>query len=170
MLRWRHPDLSVTLVVVGGPASVPAIPGVTVDRWRWSERHERDALMRMDIGLMPMPDNAWTRGKCAYKALQYMSAGVPVIADDVGLTGKVVGHESGGLLAASPADWKQALARLASSADLRSRIGATGRARVERDFSVRAWGARLAALISGCPERSRGGQRPGERDETHAGN
>jgi glycosyltransferase involved in cell wall biosynthesis len=146
-----HRDLSVTLIVVGGPAPAraPAIPGVNVDRWRWSERHERDALTQMDIGLMPMPDNAWTRGKCAYKALQYMSAGVPVVADDVGLTGKVVGDEAGGLLAASPEDWKQALARLASSADLRSRIGATGRARVERDFSVRAWGSRLAALISG---------------------
>lgn len=142
-----HPDLSVTLIVVGGPA--PAIPGVSVERRQWSERHERDALMQMDIGLMPMPDNAWTRGKCAYKALQYMSAGVPVVADDVGLTGRVVGDEAGGLLVGSPEGWKHALARLASSADLRSRIGATGRARVERDFSVRAWGARLAALISG---------------------
>lgn len=142
-----RPELSVTLIVVGGRA--PVVRGVDVQEWRWSEEQESRALAAMDIGLMPLPDNAWTRGKCAYKALQYMSAAVPVIADDVGVTAKVVGDDEAGLLTSSGADWTRALDRLACSATLRTRMGAAGRARVEADFSVRAWGARLAAIISG---------------------
>jgi glycosyltransferase involved in cell wall biosynthesis len=140
-----RPGGSVRLIVVGGPA--PAVPGVRVEPWTWSEEQETRALATMDIGLMPLPDDPWTRGKCAYKALQYMAAGVPVVADDVGVTGRVVGDESAGLLAASAADWPHALQRLADSAALRARLGAAGRARVEADFSVHAWGPRLAAII-----------------------
>ncbi len=142
-----NPDLTARLIVVGGRA--PKVDGVSTESWIWSEQREADALALMDIGLMPLPDNAWTRGKCAYKALQYMSAGVPVVADDVGLTGNVVGDERGGLLARSAADWSRVLERLATNADLRARMGEVGRARVEADFSVRAWGPRLARVISG---------------------
>ena len=143
-----RPDGSVRLIVVGGPA--PTVPGVHVEAWTWSEEQEARALATMDIGLMPLPDNPWTRGKCAYKALQYMAAGVPVVADDVGVTARVVGDESGGLLAAAPVDWQDALGRLADNAALRTRLGAAGRARVEAQYSVRAWGPRLAAIIAGA--------------------
>jgi len=143
-----RPDGSVRLIVVGGPA--PTVPGVHVEAWAWSEEQEARALATMDIGLMPLPDNPWTRGKCAYKALQYMAAGVPVVADDVGVTARVVGDESGGLLAAAPVDWQDALGRLADNAALRTRLGAAGRARVEAQYSVRAWGPRLAAIIAGA--------------------
>lgn len=142
-----HRELSVKLLTVGGAA--PPVHGVQIEERPWSEESEAAALEQMDIGLMPLPDNAWTRGKCAYKALQYMAAGVPVLADDVGLTGRVVGHGSAGLLAGRAADWPAALAQLAGSADLRARMGAAGRERVEAQFSVRAWSARLAAVISG---------------------
>ncbi|HEX8156204.1 MAG TPA: glycosyltransferase family 4 protein [Solirubrobacteraceae bacterium] len=143
-----HRELTVRLIVVGAPA--PTIAGVQVEQWSWSEQHETRALAEMDVGLMPLPDNAWTRGKCAYKALQYMSAGIPVVADDVGATGVVVGDGSAGILARTPADWLDALARLSVSPSLRRRMGEEGRARVEGQFSVRAWGSTLAALISGA--------------------
>ena len=143
-----HPDLNVRLVAVGGPP--PQIAAVRCEQWPWSAANEAAALEQMDVGLMPLPDNAWTRGKCAYKALQYMAAGVPAVADDVGLTGQVVGDEAGGLLARSPADWQHALERLAASVGLRSHLGATGRARVEAEYSVQAWSSRLAAVISGA--------------------
>jgi glycosyltransferase involved in cell wall biosynthesis len=146
-----HPDLTVTLMVVGGAA--PAIPGVNVEQHRWSEERESVALAAMDIGLMPLPDNGWTQGKCAYKALQYMSAGVPVVADDVGLTATVVGDGIAGILVNAPADWDDALGRLAGSTALRRRMGEAGRERVESGFSVRAWAPTLAALISGADGR-----------------
>lgn len=142
-----RPKLAVTFLVVGGPA--PRVPGVHVEQRQWSEVQEAAALQQMDVGLMPLPDNAWTRGKCAYKALQYMSASVPVIADDVGLTATVVGDGVAGLLADGPSGWTQALQRLADDASLRGRMGEVGRARVEDRFSVRVWASRLAALISG---------------------
>jgi glycosyltransferase involved in cell wall biosynthesis len=142
-----RPDLAVKLLVIGGTA--PDVPGVKVEQHRWSEAQERAALEQMDVGLMPLPDNPWTRGKCAYKALQYMSAGVPVIADDVGLTATVIGDGDAGLLTDGPAAWMHALHRLADDANLRIRMGQLGSARVEERFSVRAWAPRLAALISG---------------------
>lgn len=143
-----HPDLAVRLLAVGGQP--PPMAGVRTEHLPWSEANEATALEQMDVGLMPLPDNAWTRGKCAYKALQYMAAGVPVVADDVGLTGRVVGDESSGLLASSTDDWHCALTRLADSVDLRSRLGKTGRARVEAEYSLHAWSSRLAAVISGA--------------------
>lgn len=144
----RRADLSIRLIVIGGPA--PALAGVSVEQRSWSEGHEATALAEMDVGLMPLPDNAWTRGKCAYKALQYMSAGVPVVADDVGMTSRVVGDGAAGLVARSPNDWNEALACLADSAPLRQRMGDAGRRRVERDFSVRRWAPTLADAIAGA--------------------
>lgn len=143
-----HPEIQVKLLVVGGPA--PAVEGVEVIGKPWSEAAETAALSRIDVGLMPLPDDPWTRGKCAYKALQYMSAAVPVLADDVGLTGVVVGDGSAGILARSPGDWVDGLAQLSASPELRQSMGDTGRLRVEREYSVRAWGSTLAALIAGA--------------------
>src|SRR4051794_16095317 len=88
-LRGRR----LKLLMVGGTAVAP--DGVELESLPWSVESERRALAEMDIGVMPLPDNPWTRGKCAYKAIQYMAAGIPVVADDVGITRSVVG--SGGL-------------------------------------------------------------------------
>ena len=82
------------LRVVGGPA--PVVSGIDLRQQAWSAQSERDFLQEVDVGLMPLPDNEWTRGKCAYKALQYMAAGIPVVADDVGLSAQVIGHGTGG--------------------------------------------------------------------------
>jgi len=141
-----HPDLPVTLIVVGG--RVAAIPGVRIEHWPWNVEAETAALAAMDVGLMPLPDNAWTRGKCAYKALQYMAAAVPVLADDVGVTASVVGEDAG-ILARGPGSWQSALERLATDVTLRELMGAQGRARVTADFSVSAWAPQLARVIAG---------------------
>ena len=72
------------------------------------ERVQRcEALNAMDVGVMPLPENSWTRGKCAYKAIQYMASGIPVIAADVGVTRHVVGE--GGVVANARGDWVDAL-------------------------------------------------------------
>ena len=143
-----HADVPVRLVVVGGEA--PVIEGMRTEQWRWSEERESAALAQMDIGLMPLPDNAWTRGKCAYKALQYMAAGVPVVADDVGVTATVVGDGSAGSLVRRPEEWPAAIQPLANDVELRQRMGAAGRSRVVDRFSVDVWAPRLARLIAGA--------------------
>lgn len=144
-LVGRHPELEFELLVVGGEP--PEVEGATVRGEPWSEPRERDFLERVDIGLMPLPDDAWTRGKCAYKALQYMAAGIPVVADDVGVSAHVIGHEEGGLVAGSDADWTEFLSALALDPELRGRLGTGGRSRVAEGFSVEKWAPTLARIL-----------------------
>jgi len=138
---------TVELHAVGG--GMRPIPGVRVTARQWSEHAEREALARMDIGLMPLPDDPWTRGKCAYKALQYMAAGVPVVADDVGITARVLGDGRAGITVRDPAGWVEALVALSADPSLRTALGAEGRRRVEAGYSTSRWAPVLAAVISG---------------------
>jgi glycosyltransferase involved in cell wall biosynthesis len=98
---------------------------------------------------MPLEDTPWARGKCSYKALQYMAAGIPVVADDVGISASVIGHEAAGLISQSPAGWTEHLVALARDHVLRSRLGAAGRARIAADFSVERWAPELAGILRG---------------------
>jgi len=140
-------QVPIELLVVGGDA--PAVPGVAVRGEPWSEASERGFLARVDVGLMPLPDNDWTRGKCAYKGLQYMAAGIPVVADDVGVSATVIGHGQCGLMATSEGGWVEHLVALVEDAGLRAQLGGEGRSRVEQGYSVEAWAPRLAAALRG---------------------
>jgi glycosyltransferase involved in cell wall biosynthesis len=136
------------LIVVGaGAGRSLEIPGVIVESLRWSLETERATLARMDVGLMPMPDTPWNRGKCAYKAVLYMAAGIPVVADPVGLIAEILGD--GGILASETAGWSDALVTLLGDDALRARAGASGRGRVIEDFSLRRWTGPLAAVLRG---------------------
>ena len=135
------------LVVVGGEPE--AFPGVALETHRWSEAAELAALQRMDIGIMPLPDNQWTRGKCGYKAIQYMAAGVPVIADDVGITKALLGGESAGIVPHGSRGWADAVVELASSLHARQALGSAGRRRAESEYSVVRWGPVLSRILQG---------------------
>ena len=138
-------DVRVELLIVGGRAA--DVEGVHVRCEAWSEEREREFLQEVDIGLMPLSDSAWTRGKCSYKALQYMAAGIPVVADDVGVSAKVIGHTEGGLIARDADDWVDHLRTLAADASLRTSLGSTGRERVAQRFSVERWAPDLATIL-----------------------
>jgi glycosyltransferase involved in cell wall biosynthesis len=135
----------VELLTVGGEA--PPLRGVASTAISWSEAAERDVLSRMDIGLMPLPDTPWTRGKCAYKALQYMASGIPAVVDDVGISASAVGI--GGRAVRNADQWVEALTELAGSAALRAEIGARGRARVKEEYSVQRWAPVLSRIWGG---------------------
>ncbi len=135
----------VQLHVVGG--DFEPVNGLTVVKHEWSEAAEREVLALMDVGLMPLEDTPFTRGKCAYKALQYMAAGIPVVADDVGISAQVIGDGSAGLIARQRDDWVEAVTTLAGDIALRRRLGATGRATVMADFSYTRWIPELATLL-----------------------
>jgi glycosyltransferase involved in cell wall biosynthesis len=136
---------SLRVLLVGG--TMPPGDGYAVESVPWSIDAELEALRRMDVGLMPMPDNAWTRGKSAYKALQYMSAGIPVVGDDVGVASETIGAGDGGYLTRSEDEWVDALLTLATDTELRSRLGEHGRRRVEQRFSVTRWAPLLARIL-----------------------
>jgi glycosyltransferase involved in cell wall biosynthesis len=108
---------------------------------------EIDDLHSLDIGIMPLPDTDWTRGKCAFKAIQYMAAGIPVVASPVGVTPDLIQDGVNGLLAVSVGEWFEALRRLVTDADLRRRLSVGGRRTVEDSYSLQVWGPRFVSLL-----------------------
>ncbi len=123
----------VRLVVIGGPA--PTIPGVVVDTHPWSEATEIDLINGFDIGVMPLPDDGWARGKCAFKLIQYMACAIPVVASPVGANVDVVGTDCG-VLAATELEWLQAFRQLRDQPGRALAMGQAGRERVERGYSL----------------------------------
>jgi glycosyltransferase involved in cell wall biosynthesis len=103
---------------------------------QWSEKGEAQALASAHIGIAPMPDNSWTRGKCGLKVLQYMAAGLPVVSSPVGVNRDIVDHGTTGFHAASQDDWFTAVEKLIRNPELRQSMGEAGRRRVSQSFSI----------------------------------
>ncbi len=102
----------------------------------WNEATEARSLAEVDIGISWLPDDGWSAGKCGLKLLQYMAAGLPVIANPVGLQRHLVRHGETGYLVDTPDEWEVAVRRLARDADLRRRMGLAGRRLVEAEYHV----------------------------------
>jgi glycosyltransferase involved in cell wall biosynthesis len=121
----------------------------------WSETSEAYALASADIGISWIPDDAWSRGKCGLKILQYMAAGLPVVANPIGVQADVVRHGETGYLVQTPEEWFQAVRTLASDPALRRRMGQAGRQQIEEhyclDRGARAW----TGLLDGLTPRSK---------------
>ncbi|PYQ52780.1 MAG: group 1 glycosyl transferase [Acidobacteria bacterium] len=133
------------LVVVGGGAF--RADGVEVEHRPWRARTETADLADLDIGLMPLPDAEWERGKCGLKALQYMALGLPVVVSPVGVNAEIVRDGESGVLARTAEQWEEALERLLADADLRRRMGRAGRATVERAYSAAVVAPRVAEIF-----------------------
>ena len=138
----------------GGRARVRLI-GARDPQWQdvpyevapWSEDGEVAMLKMLDIGIMPLPDTPWERGKCGYKLIQYMACGKAVLASPVGVNRQIVVPEHNGLLAESTQQWVQALQRLLRDAALRQRMGAAGRVLVEQHYCLQVTAPRLIELL-----------------------
>lgn len=133
------------VVVVG--ARGYKVDGVDVEVRPWRMESELTDLGEFDVGVMPLPDAAWERGKCGLKALQYMALAIPAVVSPVGVNRRIVIHGENGLLASTEAEWETALGQLLSDASLRRRLGQAGRATVERDFSARVHAPRVADIF-----------------------
>ncbi len=117
-------------------------PGLQVERCPWTEASEATEIAACDIGIGWVPDDAWSRGKCALKVLQYQAAGLPVVANPVGVQADFVRDNITGFRANTTDDWVRAIRTLATDAALRNRLGGAARREVEARYSVEA-GARL---------------------------
>lgn len=117
----------------------------------WSEAGEVDDVQAMDIGIMPLPDEPWARGKCGYKLIQYMACGLPTIASPVGVNAAIVVDGQTGMLAQIESDWSTALQHLIDSPADRARLGAAGRDRAVSDYSLATWAPRVVKLFSNIP-------------------
>jgi glycosyltransferase involved in cell wall biosynthesis len=125
----------------------PVLPGIPYTWVPWSSEIEIEELARLDIGIMPMPDDPWARGKCAMKALLYMAMGIPAICSAVGANGEVVQHGENGLLATTPEQWLAHLEALIDDPALREKLGAAGRQTVEERYSMRRCAALFARVV-----------------------
>ncbi len=114
---------------------------------RWDAASERDDFLGFDIGLMPLPDTPWARGKCALKALVYMACGVPAVCSPVGVVSTIITHGWNGFLAASEGEWESSLERLLGDEALRREIAARGRETVVDRYSLAAHAPRLLAIL-----------------------
>jgi glycosyltransferase involved in cell wall biosynthesis len=142
--RLRHVH-DFRFVVIGG-AGFHA-EGVDVEHRPWRSATEVQDLWDFNIGVMPLPDTEWERGKCGFKALVYMALGIPAVVSPVGVNSEIVKHEANGLLASSPGEWETALGRLLGDAELRRRLGQAGRATVESRYATSIHAPRVAAVF-----------------------
>jgi glycosyltransferase involved in cell wall biosynthesis len=139
---------SARLLLVGARTEIANQFGrVVPEVAAWSEESEAAMIARMDIGIMPLRDSPWERGKCGYKIIQYMACGLPVVASPVGANVDIVRHGDNGFLAADAAAWQDGLEQLIKSPSLRTRMGHAGRAHVESEYSLMAQVPRLADVL-----------------------
>jgi len=137
------------LKVIGAGKEV-AFPGVDVEIRPWDLRTEADEFRQCDIGLYPLWDDQWSRGKCGYKALQFMASGVPVVASEVGMNTEIIRHRANGMLARTEEDWVRHLGELLEDPALRRSLGSAGRQTIEEDYSLDRLTPRFLSVIRGC--------------------
>lgn len=147
LAEHRRSGLRLRVISAG---SAPLGPlGEMSDRVAWEPGIVERTLLQADVGLMPLPDDEWTRGKCAYKLLQYAAAGLPVIGSPVGVNAGVL-DALGGLAAEGTDEWRDALAAVVSmTAAERADLGARSEAGVRREFSFARWGEEWRRLVLG---------------------
>jgi glycosyltransferase involved in cell wall biosynthesis len=148
--QLRGKGMAARLVVVG--AEIDGAPP-WVEQRRWSEESQEADLRSFDVGVMPLPDDPWTRGKCGYKLLQYLNAGVPAVVSSVGVNRDIVLGSGAGALVEREEDWVDALAELIGDPAARAERGAAGRRFAEREFSYEVWTPRLAELLRDAADR-----------------
>ncbi len=123
------------------------LEGVEVASTGWCSATELDDLRSMDIGLMPLPDDQWCRGKCGLKALQYMALGIPTVVSPVGVNASIIEDGKNGFWAVTEDEWVEKLRLLLSAPDIRHRLGAAGRATVEERYSAQVQAPRVFAIL-----------------------
>jgi glycosyltransferase involved in cell wall biosynthesis len=138
-------EIPLRLVTIGAPALETG--RIVQERHEWSEDREADLLRDIEVGVMPLQDAPWERGKCGYKLIQYMAAGKPIIASPVGVNRSIVTPEVG-FLAETEAEWMDGLRLFASDPAARIRMGAASRARFEMGYSTKVFGPKLVRLFA----------------------
>jgi glycosyltransferase involved in cell wall biosynthesis len=114
----------------------------------WSEETEHRELAEADIGVSWLPEHPWSLGKCGLKVLQYMAAGLPVIANPFGVHNELIEHGRTGFLARTRQEWADAVEQLSASPEMRREMGARGRRFVEKNYSVAARAADMIAALT----------------------
>lgn len=142
----RHEQARLVIMAERPPA-LPRLPQQRVQFIPWSEGAEVSVLQTFTVGLMPLVDDAWSRGKCSFKMLTYMACGVPVVVSPVGMNADVLAMDELGYGPRSEDEWVDAIDAILADASLGHRMGQRGRAVAEAHFSCDVIAPRLAELL-----------------------
>jgi glycosyltransferase involved in cell wall biosynthesis len=139
----KHPEMSLRVIC----SRFPDWGNVPIERIIWSRKTEVDALRTAGIGLMPLVDDSWTRGKCAFKLLQYMAASLPCVASPVGVNSEVVIHGVTGYHAGNLEEWACSVDKLLGSSELCRTMGEKGREYVSKHYSTGLLSDKIVSLL-----------------------
>ncbi|MFC1853844.1 glycosyltransferase family 4 protein [candidate division CSSED10-310 bacterium] len=142
-LCHRFPHIAVRLVSDG----TKTLPGVRVENKAWTAQDEVSELQQFDIGVMPLTDDIYSRGKCGFKLLQYMSIGLPTVSSPVGVNRDIIDHSVDGFLANTALEWEDCLAHLIQKAELRRNMAREARKKVVAHYSVKALFPRFLDIL-----------------------
>jgi glycosyltransferase involved in cell wall biosynthesis len=145
VLRRLSAKYSIKIRLIG--VGDYSIEGANVETVVWSEETEVLELHKFDIGVMPMPDNEWTRGKVGCKMLQYMANAIPAVVSYTSTNSEIIEDGVNGYLVQSEAEWEERLSRLIEDSNLRKRIGLGGRKTVEERFSLEVNAPRFLDIL-----------------------
>ena len=123
---------------------VAEIPGKVIS---WNEATEIEELNRFDVGIMPLPNTSWERGKCGFKLIQYMACGLPVIASPVGMNKEIVDHGVNGFLAIKTSEWIKYIKLLKNDSEFREKMGKAGQEKVKEKYSLQSATPKLVKLL-----------------------
>jgi glycosyltransferase involved in cell wall biosynthesis len=153
-LEWAQSMLVELFAALGNQIELivisdkkPSLKNIDYTFIKWSPKTELSLLTTMDIGIMPIPDDNWTRGKCGFKGLQCMSYGIPVVMSSVGVNNQIIHHAKNGYLANTNQEWIQYITLLTENVELRQEIGTQGRKTVVEDYAVEKWQERIVSIF-----------------------
>jgi glycosyltransferase involved in cell wall biosynthesis len=144
-IRKKYGD-SVTFRLISDEFFDVELPGL--EKIKWSKDTEVEDLSAIDIGIMPLPNDEWSRGKCGFKGLQYMALGKATVMSPVGVNTEIIQHGINGYLASTQAEWEDILSKLIENPNERKEIGLKGRETVEEKFSNHSQKDRYLAIFN----------------------
>jgi glycosyltransferase involved in cell wall biosynthesis len=145
MLKEKYGDRIAIRVIGDGSYSEPSLG---VQGLPWRKATELDDLRAMHIGIMPLPDDEWARGKCGLKGLQYMALGIPTLMSPVGVNSDIIRDGTNGFLATTTENWVNKFSRLIDDAELRRTMGLAARKTVVDHYSLKAWQDRYVGFYN----------------------
>jgi len=149
--RLKKENSDLTIRLIGAEKFMEQLPGTECSAWKLED--EIAELDSFDIGLMPMPDTPWTRGKCAFKLLLYMSMGIPAVCSPVEMNREIIRDGENGFFASSPEEWLKRIQALIKDQDLRKKIGLQGRKTVEEKYALSLWTTVFIEVLKKTIER-----------------
>ena len=150
-LQRAHANLSFRLI---GARNGFSCNGLRAEVPAWSPETESELLLGCDIGIMPLPDTQFTRGKCGLKLIQYMACGLPVVASPVGVNREIVEEGRNGYLVSSDEEWYASLDKLIRDPELRRKLGKAGREKIEAGYTREHGFAKWQEVLEDDPRRS----------------